>query len=111
MANSHLESQFNDLWRYHYPKIKLTREYKFLPNRRFRFDFCHILTKTAIEIHGGRYVKGNRSHFGAGAASDHEKLNLAQMDGWLVFQLCDNMITDHWLKAIAVTIRQRMRSL
>ncbi len=57
---------------------------------------------------GGRYIKGSRSHFGAGAAKDHEKLNLAQMEGWIVFQLTDDMIDERWARAIALTIRKRL---
>ena len=38
---------------------------------------------------------------------DYEKLNLAQQQGYCVFQLSGEMITEQWLKAIAETIRDR----
>ncbi len=97
---SYLERQFNDLWNCYYPDIDLEAEYRFLKKRKFRFDFAHPESKTAIEINGGRWFKSGHSS-GKGLFRDYEKINLAIVEGWVVFQLCDEMITVDWLETIA----------
>lgn len=102
---SHLEQQFADLWLSLYPHIDLHHEYKFSPPRRYRWDFCHPETKVAIEINGQIWRKGGHSS-GTGLLRDYEKLNLAASQGWRVFQLAGEMITDEWLGSIASAIEQ-----
>lgn len=69
------EAKFIQLWELaHGPPLE--REYKFHPKRRFRFDFAHLPTKTAIEIEGHGHQRENRYH------SDVEKYNEAAMLGW-----------------------------
>jgi hypothetical protein len=58
---SYLEQQFGDLWKYYYPHLDLEAEYQFLEGRKFRFDFAHPESKTAIEINGGRWFKSGHS--------------------------------------------------
>ena len=77
----------------------LVTEYKFHPVRRWRFDFAHLATKTAIEINGGIW-SGGRHVRGAGYLRDREKINTAQMLGWRVFELGTGQVTVDNVQAI-----------
>jgi hypothetical protein len=66
-------------------------EFRFLPDRKFRFDLCWPVEKLAIEINGATWVKGGHSS-GYGLQRDYEKLNLAQLAGWIVLQYESNRI-------------------
>ena len=102
---SHLEQQFADLWVSLYPHIDLHSEYRFSPPRRYRWDFAHPETKVAIEINGQIWHKGGHSS-GKGLLRDYEKMNLAASQGWRVFVLAGEMITEQWLGSIANAIQQ-----
>jgi hypothetical protein len=58
-----------------------TREYKFLKSRRFRWDFCWINEKFAVEVQGGIFSRGGHVT-GVGYTKDRVKMNLATLDGW-----------------------------
>lgn len=69
--------------------------YRFDPNRRWRFDMCYPEEKIAVEVDGGIYgvgdacpVCGRKANGGhnsaAGFSSDREKINTAQINGWIV---------------------------
>ena len=58
-------------------------EYRFHPVRRWRFDYCWPALKVALEVQGGGWVRG-RHHRPRGYERDIEKLNEAQLLGWLV---------------------------
>ncbi len=73
-------------------------EYKFLKNRRFRFDFAWPDRMIAVEIEGGVF-SGGRHTRGAGYTRDLEKYNLATLHGWLVFRFTTQDVTTQ--KAIA----------
>jgi len=100
---SKLEGKFIELWRSHFPEIPLISEYRFNPDRRYRFDFCHLESRVAIEINGGRWVKSGHSS-GKGLMRDYEKNNLATLDRWWVFYLCDDQINLENLGKIAIFI-------
>lgn len=62
-------------------------EYKFLPDRRFRFDYCWPKYHVACECEGGIWIPGggghNRPiHF----EKDLTKYNLAALNGWVIFR-------------------------
>lgn len=67
-------------------------EWKFMTTRRFRFDFAWVQQKVALEINGGVYLKrkdgstGGRHNTGSGFIRDMDKLNHAQLHGWIVLQ-------------------------
>ena len=71
---SELEREFATLWVELYPTIDLHHEHQFIPPRRFRFDFAHLPTRTAIELQGGIWVKSGHNT-GTGLLRDYEKLN------------------------------------
>ena len=52
---SKLENEFIELWRKQYPEIYLEREVRLIPDRRFRFDYVHVSSRTVIEVNGGVY--------------------------------------------------------
>jgi len=65
---------------------ELTREHRFVPNRKFRFDFAYIPQRVAIECEGFGHSRQNRY------TSDVEKYNLAALEGWKVYRLTGEMI-------------------
>jgi very-short-patch-repair endonuclease len=79
-----LGDKFEALWRIHGDDaFALTREHRFHPVRKWRFDWCHEGTKTAVELDGAVY-SGGRHTRGKGFEADAEKRNEAQKMGWVV---------------------------
>jgi len=62
-------------------------EYTFSEKRKFRFDFAWPVYMVAIEIHG---IKDHTSV--KGLTRDCIKMNLAQVEGWTVFQATPGML-------------------
>lgn len=58
-------------------------EYQFASPRRWRFDWCWMAQKVALEVEGGIFVQGRHSR-GAGMLADMEKYNRATVLGWRV---------------------------
>ena len=67
-------------------------EYKFCPNRRWRFDFAWINEKIAVEIEGGIWIQG-RHNRGTGFLKDLEKYNNAVLNGWKILRYANNNLT------------------
>ena len=61
--------------------IKHEREYKFLHDRRFRFDIAIPEKRFACEFEGGIFTNGAHTR-GRHYASDVKKYNLATMHNW-----------------------------
>jgi very-short-patch-repair endonuclease len=61
------------------------REYQFLPDRKFRFDFAWPGCLVAVEMEGGIWVGGSHTR-GVRYRSDCEKYNLATLVGWRVLR-------------------------
>ena len=61
------------------------REYAAIPGRRFRFDFAWPDCRLLVEVHGGMWVK-SRHRTGTGFIKDRDKMNLAQLAGWRVYE-------------------------
>ena len=68
-------------------------EYRFLPERRYRFDFAWASLKLAVEIQGGTWRKGGHSS-GKGIKRDIEKHNLAVYAGWKLLYFDGDMVRD-----------------
>lgn len=98
---SRMEELFLALW--HGPELE--REYRFHDKRRWRFDFAHLPTKTAIEIDGGVWSRG-RHNRATGFIQDCEKMNTAALDGWTVFRLPTPHVTQEWVDKIVEYIVQ-----
>jgi len=66
------------------------REYRFHPDRRWRFDFAWPASMVAVEIDGRAWhVRGGGRH---AQDSDREKLNAAASLGWRVFRFSPAML-------------------
>lgn len=59
--------------------IKTVAEFRFDPERQFRFDLCSLEHRIGFEVNG--HWQGKH---GAGWSEGFEKLNLAQMQGFRV---------------------------
>lgn len=66
-------------------KIGVEREYKFHPDRAWRFDFAIPTRKIAIECEGGIWSGGAHTR-GKHFLSDMEKYNEAAKMGWFIFR-------------------------
>lgn len=66
-------------------------EYKFLPDRRFRFDYCWPDRSFAVEEDGGVWTGGRHTR-GAGVERDCEKYALAMLAGWRVLRVTTNQV-------------------
>lgn len=97
--SSNAEVKFLSLWRQMFPSVELTEEYRFHPTRKWRFDFCHEASHTAIEIEGGVW-SGGRHTRGYGYRGDLDKYNNASFLGWVVIRLSPDMITESNLSAV-----------
>lgn len=75
------------------------REFKFCPDRRWRFDFALINYQlgvhcnTGIEIEGGAFTQGRHTR-GNGFIADMEKYNHAALLGWRVLRFTPAQVRD-----------------
>lgn len=67
------------------------QEFKFMHNRKFRFDFAWTDEKLAVEIEGGVWIQGRHTR-GSGYVKDMEKYNLAAEAGWRVLRFTPQQI-------------------
>lgn len=92
-GESSLERKFDNIWRnvaiktWNMPEPE--REHVFARPRRFRFDFAWPAYKVAVEMEGGVWTGGGHNR-GAGYASNCEKYNIAQIQGWIVLRYVTN---------------------
>ena len=70
-----------------------TREHKFHPVRKWRFDFAWPDQKIAVELHGATYSNG-RHNRGAGMRNDADKVNAAQLMGWITLIFTSDHLKD-----------------
>ena len=69
------------------------REYKAIPGRKFRFDFAWVEQKLLVEVQGAIWKGGEGGHSsGVGIMRDHEKNNLAVINGYRVLYVNGNTI-------------------
>lgn len=69
-----------------------TTEYKFLTDRKFRFDFAWLDQRIAVEVEGGTWSGKSRHSSPAGYARDCQKYNLATLNGWQVYRFTSDQI-------------------
>lgn len=63
--------------------------------RRWKADFAWPGRKLLVEVEGGTWVKGRRSHTGGQAfEEDCEKYNAAVLAGWRLLRFTTDMVTD-----------------
>lgn len=69
------------------------RQYRFLENRRYRADFAWPGLKLLVELQGGKWVPGGGAHQRAKRwESDMERMNLAQLHGWILLQFSGDQV-------------------
>lgn len=74
------------------------REYRFCPDRMWRFDFAYVEQRVAVECDGGQWVaRGGRHNRDA----DREKLNTAAALGWRVLRFSPEMLESDGAGCIA----------
>lgn len=69
------------------------REYRFMPPRRFKFDFAWPAVMVALEVEGGVY-SGGRHTTGSGFTQDCEKYTEAALRGWKVIRVTSHHINN-----------------
>lgn len=80
------------------------REYKFHPDRKWRFDYARITEPAlAIEIDGGAWSAGRHTR-GKGFIADMEKQNYAVLLGWRVLRFTPQQV----LKGEAIAFIRRV---
>lgn len=85
--------------------IESVREYKFLHDRRFRFDLAIPQVMIAIELEGGIFSTGRHTR-GKGYANDAKKYNLAVRHGWKLFRYTTADFNDSlWTYRVADEIK------
>lgn len=60
--------------------------------RKFRADYYIKHSKIIIEINGGQYINGRHNRGGKGYENDLTKLNLAQKNGFAIYQFTYEML-------------------
>jgi hypothetical protein len=70
-----------------------SREHRFAPPRRWRFDFAWPAQRIALEIEGGSWA-GGRHVRGRGYEADCEKYSEAALRGWRVLRATPGMVRD-----------------
>jgi hypothetical protein len=92
MAKSDLEAHLDrDIRALELPEPE--REYRFHPQRKWRFDMAWPAMNLAAEINGGTWSNG-RHNRGSHMANEYEKLNEAALHGWRVLQFTGDQVRD-----------------
>ena len=69
------------------------RQYRFLPNRKYRADFAFVGQRILVECQGGQWVQGGGAHQRPNRWQyDCRRMNQAQRAGWMVLQYTGDMI-------------------
>jgi hypothetical protein len=66
-------------------QIPFAKEYKFMPDRRFRMDYAIIEQKIGIEYEGIMSEKSGHTNI-KGYTSNAQKYNIATIDGWKILR-------------------------
>ena len=79
-------------------------EYRFDPDRKWRFDFCFVASKLAVECDGGLFVNGAHVR-GAALLKDHEKKNRAATMGFrILYCTPQNLCTTDFAEMIKIAL-------
>lgn len=74
--------------------VPIKQEYKFHPEKRWKFDFAIPAWKVAIEVEGGTWLPKGRHTTGKGFQKDCEKYNAAAVMGWRILRYTGSMINN-----------------
>jgi very-short-patch-repair endonuclease len=84
------------------------REFRFHPERKWRFDVCWPDRKLFVECDGGEFVTGSRRH---GGATDTEKFNAAVLLGWTGLRFVGSQVRNGYAIETLEQVFGRPRSL
>lgn len=86
--------------------ISCEREYRFIKDRRFRFDIAIPDHKIAIEFEGGVFNQGRHTR-STGYINDTKKYNLATMHGWKLLRYTTDITKElNWEFKVADEIKR-----
>lgn len=74
---------------YEFPEA--VRELRVCPERRWRFDRAYPAYRVGVEVNGGVW-EGGRHTRGQGFINDREKINHAQILGWIVLEFTPQQV-------------------
>jgi len=80
-------------------------EFRFAPPRMWRFDFCFLVQRVAVEVEGGTWTRGRHSR-GGGFAEDCLKYNEAAIMGYTVLRFTTQQVESG---LALLTIRRALR--
>ena len=101
MAKSKLEDKFAALWESQAADCaKPEREYRFHPERKWRFDFAFPDSRVAVEMEGGIWTGGGHNR-GTIYNTNCDKYNAAAMLGWTVLRYTTNHLRDRPAEVIS----------
>lgn len=69
-------------------------EFRFNPDRKWRFDYAWPASKVALEVEGGVWTEGRHTR-GKGFLADIEKYNCAACRGWRILRCTPDTLTVH----------------
>lgn len=75
-----------------HPVNQPEREYQFIADRKWRFDFAWPSKKVAVEVEGGTAFGKSRHSRGTGIEGDMRKYNRAALEGWTVLRYSTAMV-------------------
>ena len=85
------------------------REYKFWPQRKFRFDFAFVDERIAVEVDGGLHTQGRHTR-ADGYERDQAKRNEATIMGWRVLNFSPSMVSSgHAVHTIKRALEARLQ--
>ena len=90
---SDVENSF-DLWLRTEGIVGYEREYRFSPERKWRFDYCWPARKVAVEIDGLLYGGKAGHQTVKGVLLDCEKYEAAIAAGWTVYRVPGQWVRD-----------------
>lgn len=92
--------------------LRLKEEYKFLKDRKFRFDYAFEEVKVAFEYEG-IFSRKSRHLTVTGYSRDIEKYNLAQAEGWVVIRATPLVLkkANELAEIIKKVVRERKKLL
>lgn len=86
-------------------RLECVKEYRFFPERRWRFDYAIPSEKIAIEVEGGVYTQGRHTR-PLGFLGDMEKYNTATSLGWKLLRVTPNtLLSRTTLDLVRETVR------
>lgn len=84
-------------------------DYMFHATRKWKFDWCHRVTRVAVEIDGGNRMAAVDEETGRAVAigrhtqeRDYKKLNAATADGWRVFRFTPDMLNRNPIECVSI---------